>query len=85
MEPMQYTIRIDQRDIEFPCEEGQTVLDGALAAGYEIPYSCRTGICGSCRGRIVRGDVRGGAGDPSPAVCPLPGHGSRTPVRDIPT
>jgi len=60
---MQYTIRIDQRDIEFPCEEGQTVLDGALAAGYEIPYSCRTGICGSCRGRIVRGDVRGGAGE----------------------
>lgn len=60
---MAYTIRIDQRSIEFPCDDGQSVLDGALAAGYEIPYSCRTGICGSCRGRIVRGDTRGGEGE----------------------
>ncbi|MDX3905190.1 MAG: 2Fe-2S iron-sulfur cluster-binding protein [Pigmentiphaga sp.] len=60
---MQYTIRIDQRDIEFPCDAGQSVLDGALAAGYEIPYSCRTGICGSCRGRIVGGESRGGTGE----------------------
>jgi len=63
MESMQYTIRIDQRDIEFTCDAGQSVLDGALAAGYEIPYSCRTGICGSCRGKIVAGETRGGSGE----------------------
>lgn len=59
---MQYTIHIEDRDIAFACGADESVLDGALAAGYEIPYSCRSGICGSCRGKIVGGTVSGGEG-----------------------
>lgn len=59
---MHHTIHIQDSDIAFSCEPGQTVLDGALAAGYEIPYSCRSGVCGSCRGRVLSGAVRGGEG-----------------------
>jgi NAD(P)H-flavin reductase/ferredoxin len=59
---MSHNIQIKNHDIAFSCEENSTVLDAALSAGYEIPYSCRTGICGSCRGEIVAGDFRGGAG-----------------------
>lgn len=59
---MSHTIQIQDHDIAFSCDDGKSVLDGALAAGYEIPYSCRTGVCGSCRGRVVGGTVAGGQG-----------------------
>jgi NAD(P)H-flavin reductase/ferredoxin len=59
---MSHNIQIQDHDIAFSCEDGKSVLDGALAAGYEIPYSCRTGNCGSCRGTVVAGDVSGGLG-----------------------
>jgi NAD(P)H-flavin reductase/ferredoxin len=59
---MSHSIQIQDHDIVFSCEDGKSVLDGAVAAGYEIPYSCRTGICGSCRGRVVSGQITGGQG-----------------------
>jgi NAD(P)H-flavin reductase/ferredoxin len=59
---MAYTIHIADRDIAFDAVDARSILDNALAAGYEIPYSCRSGVCGSCRGRITAGEVRGGSG-----------------------
>ncbi len=29
-------------------EQGETVLDGLLRAGHDIPYGCRAGVCQSC-------------------------------------
>jgi 2Fe-2S type ferredoxin len=54
---MAYTIQIAQSDIRFDCPEGSTILDAARQAGYELPYSCRTGICGSCKGKVLQGDI----------------------------
>src|SRR5690606_794569 len=45
----------------FAVEAGQTVLDAALAAGLILPYSCRTGACSTCRGRVVSGEYDAGA------------------------
>jgi NAD(P)H-flavin reductase/ferredoxin len=59
---MAHTIQIADHDIAFAADASRSVLDNALAAGYEIPYSCRSGICGSCRGKVVAGEVRGGSG-----------------------
>lgn len=41
----------------FDVKEGQTVLAAGLAAGFAMPYSCRTGVCTTCKGRIVEGKV----------------------------
>ncbi|SMP72847.1 CDP-6-deoxy-delta-3,4-glucoseen reductase [Noviherbaspirillum suwonense] len=54
---MSYLIRVAQSDIEFECAEGATILEAARKGGYELPYSCRTGICGSCKGHLVSGNV----------------------------
>lgn len=35
----------------------QTLLDAAEAEGVAIPFSCRSGVCQSCRTRVVDGDV----------------------------
>jgi CDP-4-dehydro-6-deoxyglucose reductase/3-phenylpropionate/trans-cinnamate dioxygenase ferredoxin reductase subunit len=59
---MLHKIQIKDHDIAFSCGQESMVLDAALAAGYEVPYSCRSGICGSCRGQIVSGEIQGGVG-----------------------
>ena len=45
----------DQED--FACASGQPLLTAAHAADILIPYSCRGGRCGSCRVRLVAGEV----------------------------
>jgi NAD(P)H-flavin reductase/ferredoxin len=60
---MTFTVSVSGKDIAFPCEPNETVLDAAQRAGYELPYSCRKGVCGSCKGQIVSGEVRAFAGD----------------------
>src|SRR5256885_11184404 len=37
--------------------DGKTVLQAGLDAGYELPYSCREGVCRTCRGTIKEGTV----------------------------
>ena len=33
------------------------LLAAAAAAGIELPFSCTTGVCGTCRARVLEGDV----------------------------
>jgi ferredoxin len=35
----------------------QTVLDAVLDAGVDVPFSCRTGLCGTCKVKVVDGRV----------------------------
>lgn len=35
-----------------------TILDAALRAGVPIPYQCRSGECGRCKCKLVKGSVR---------------------------
>jgi CDP-4-dehydro-6-deoxyglucose reductase len=37
--------------------EGETVLAAALNEGYHLPYGCRNGACGSCKGKLVAGRI----------------------------
>ena len=38
--------------------EGQSLLEAAAAAGVEIPSACRQGQCGTCKTRVLSGQVR---------------------------
>ncbi len=41
----------------FEVRPSQTVLEAAIDAGITIPYGCRYGSCGSCKGKIISGSV----------------------------
>ena len=45
------------REIAFRTEHGN-VLDAAAAAGLEVPYSCKSGVCCTCRAKLIEGQVR---------------------------
>ena len=42
---------------EFDVEEGESVLTAALRQNLVLPYGCRNGACGSCKGKIIEGQV----------------------------
>ena len=41
----------------FRVPEGRLVVDAALAAGIRVPYSCKGGMCCTCRAKLVEGEV----------------------------
>lgn len=38
--------------------DGAGLLDTALAAGLDLPYACRAGVCCTCRARVLQGELR---------------------------
>ncbi len=52
------TILMDGRRRSFAMKrDDETVLDAAARAGIELPFSCRAGVCSTCRTKVVRGEV----------------------------
>jgi ring-1,2-phenylacetyl-CoA epoxidase subunit PaaE len=50
------TVTMDGRRRSFPMAPSDaSVLDAAERAGLELPFSCRSGICATCRARITEG------------------------------
>jgi len=41
----------------FDVADDQYVLTAGLEAGWNLPYSCRVGMCRSCRAKLVHGDL----------------------------
>ncbi|MDE2120392.1 MAG: phenylacetate-CoA oxygenase/reductase subunit PaaK [Betaproteobacteria bacterium] len=53
------TIRRDGLSHTVDFRQGDpSILDVATAAGLDLPYSCTSGVCGTCRARLLCGEVR---------------------------
>ena len=57
---MKKTCQVTLNRKSFPAKCGDVLLDAALANGVDLPHDCRSGICGACRVRLVRGRVFSG-------------------------
>ncbi len=42
---------------QFSMQRNETILDAALARGIDVRYSCKSGVCATCRARLVEGQV----------------------------
>jgi ring-1,2-phenylacetyl-CoA epoxidase subunit PaaE len=52
------TVLVDGRRRTFTMAmNDETVLDAAARAGVELPFSCRAGVCSTCRTKVIRGEV----------------------------
>jgi ring-1,2-phenylacetyl-CoA epoxidase subunit PaaE len=54
----QATVILDGRRTEVTIPPGTPVLDGAQRARPDLPFACKGGVCGTCRARVVSGEVR---------------------------
>ena len=52
------TAIIDGAARQFTLEKARdNIIDGALKQGVELPYSCKGGVCSTCRAKLVSGEV----------------------------
>ncbi len=58
---MPHQITIKPSNHTFACDDDDSVLTAAMSADLMLPYGCRNGACGSCKGRILSGTVDYGA------------------------
>jgi CDP-4-dehydro-6-deoxyglucose reductase len=58
---MTFTATIQPSNHSFEVKSEETILEAALNHGYTLPYSCRNGACGVCKGKVLEGSVDYGA------------------------
>lgn len=51
------TIVLDGRTTTAPMPKARSILDGAAATRNDLPFACKGGVCGTCRARVVEGEV----------------------------
>lgn len=54
---MSYTITIKPSEHTLATLPEETILEAALREGFALPYGCRNGACGSCKGKIITGEI----------------------------
>jgi CDP-4-dehydro-6-deoxyglucose reductase len=59
-----HSVTIQPSGQQFQVEDGEAVLAAALRQGLVLPYGCKNGACGTCKGKIVSGTVDYGVYQP---------------------
>jgi CDP-4-dehydro-6-deoxyglucose reductase, E3 len=54
---MSHKVTIQNSGHTFEVRPSQTVLQAAIEADIHIPYGCRNGACGSCKAKLISGEV----------------------------
>lgn len=54
---VQMTVVLDGKSHEVGVGDGERLLDAALNAGLDLPYSCKAGVCCTCRCKVLEGRV----------------------------
>jgi CDP-4-dehydro-6-deoxyglucose reductase len=52
-----HRVTLQPSGLQFDVEDGESVLAAGLRQGYVLPYGCKNGACGSCKGRLVEGPI----------------------------
>ena len=51
-------VRSAGREVSFELSaDGENILDGAMHSGMELPFSCKGGVCATCKARLLEGEV----------------------------
>jgi CDP-4-dehydro-6-deoxyglucose reductase, E3 len=54
---MSFKLTIQSNALSFTADQGESILAAALRNGVNLPYGCRNGACGSCKGRVLAGTI----------------------------
>jgi ring-1,2-phenylacetyl-CoA epoxidase subunit PaaE len=52
------TVKLDGRSFDFNLDyDSNSILDAALAAGADLPFACKGGVCCTCKAKLIEGHV----------------------------
>jgi len=52
-----FSILVDGTSTTFDLDSKKVILDKAIDEDIDMPYSCKGGVCSSCKGKVLKGDV----------------------------
>ncbi|MBW7902078.1 MAG: CDP-6-deoxy-delta-3,4-glucoseen reductase [Rhodocyclaceae bacterium] len=61
---MSFSVSIRPSGHTLAVEGDETILEAALRQGLTLPYGCRDGACGACKGKVLSGEVDHGKAQP---------------------
>jgi ferredoxin-NADP reductase len=50
-----YTVVLARSRLSFEVAKGKTIIDTLIEKGFDAPYSCLEGVCGTCETRVIEG------------------------------
>jgi vanillate O-demethylase ferredoxin subunit len=50
-----YTLVLARSRLSFEVAKGKTIIDALIEKGFDAPYSCLEGVCGTCETRVIEG------------------------------
>jgi CDP-4-dehydro-6-deoxyglucose reductase len=62
---MPYQVTLQPSGHQFSVNDDETILEAALREGFSLPYGCRNGACGACKGKVLSGQLDYGAHSPN--------------------
>jgi CDP-4-dehydro-6-deoxyglucose reductase len=54
---MAHQVTLQPSGHQFSVADGKTLLEAGLDAGFNLPYGCKDGACGACKGKVLAGTV----------------------------
>lgn len=54
---MRYQVTVQPSGRQFEAEADESLLEAALRQGLTMPYGCKDGACGACKGKVLDGSV----------------------------
>src|SRR5437879_11957343 len=57
---MSFKVLVRPSGLQFFAEPTENILDAALRAGVGMPFGCKDGACGSCKARVLAGELEQG-------------------------
>lgn len=58
---MPYQVTLQPSGHRFSVNPDETILEAGLREGFALPYGCRNGACGSCKGKLLSGELEYGS------------------------
>jgi CDP-4-dehydro-6-deoxyglucose reductase, E3 len=62
---MSYSVNVQPSNKQFTVEANQFLLEAGIKQGVVLPYGCKNGACGSCKCKLVSGEIDQGKHQPN--------------------
>lgn len=62
---MAYQVTLQPSGHSFSAAANTTILEAGLDAGFNLPYGCKNGACGACKGKVLEGQIDHGTAQES--------------------
>ncbi|MBI5450881.1 MAG: CDP-6-deoxy-delta-3,4-glucoseen reductase [Gammaproteobacteria bacterium] len=81
---MPVKITVQPSGVMFDVLNGESILDAAIRHNINLPYGCRNAMCGTCKAKLISGDIDYGGFTPSGVNDDERAQGYILPCRALP-